>query len=268
MIGIVLRRTYEEFLSNFKVALSFAVLLAFFGILQLFNGFFYSGGTLFASLDFNSIQWAGLFVSIIFLYLFSFFVSLAIYSIKRDIQNMKFDAYWNDLMKKAAVGIFVYYFLLMVFCYIVLAVTNFFFTGSASQQIWGALICLIVSLLTMYVPQAIVLERTSLIESIKESVLFWKKHKGISAFIVLVGAALLIIVNIIETIFGTLNINANIVIVLLVLVGIIPFIEQMKTYAFILRHDLIKNVEIQHSMHIKKHIENLGVRLRQKGKKL
>ena len=47
MFNIVLKRTFEEFSDNFKVALSFGVLFIFVAIFVFFEQFFISSGTVF-----------------------------------------------------------------------------------------------------------------------------------------------------------------------------------------------------------------------------
>ena len=126
MFKLILYRTIEEYKSNLKVVFSLGLLLAFLFLFVFFEQFFFSSGTVFLSFDFSIISIVGVLLGLIFLYVFSFFVTLIIYSVKRDIQKMDFDIYWNFLMKKSAGRVFVIYFFLVVLVYVISSIGLFF----------------------------------------------------------------------------------------------------------------------------------------------
>ncbi len=238
MFGIVLKRTFEEFSENFRVALSFAVLFIFVVLFVFFDQFFLSSGTVFLSLDTNLLALIGLLVGLVFLYAFSFFVSLCVYTIQRDIHHLSLDDYWNVLMKDASLKIFLFYLLFSVVFYILSLVGLFY------AQFLVLIAMIIISALVMYVPQSIVLEEKSIGASIDESISFWVANPIVSLGIVAISSVLLFVILLIEFVFDLLALPGIIVSFALVLIILIPFVEQMKSYAFILKNDLIRAPEV------------------------
>ena len=148
MFDVVLKRAVEEYISNLKVMISFRVLFVFLPLFVLFEQFFLNSGTVFFSLNADVIGGAiGLIVSLVFLYIFSFFISITVYAVHRDVQTLNFDTYWNTLFKDAALKIFFLYLVLAIIFYVVSALGfNFGFLFIA------LLINLIISLAVMFAP--------------------------------------------------------------------------------------------------------------------
>jgi hypothetical protein len=74
------------------------------------------------------------------------------------------------------------------------------------------------------------------------------KNISLSFAIILVGTLMLVVINFIEFIFGIFGLPGNFISIILVLLVVVPFIEQMKSYAFILKFDLIGKAEIHQAM--------------------
>lgn len=238
MFDIVLKRTFEEFSENFKVALSFAVLFIFVVLFVFFEQFFLGSGTVFLSLDSNLLALIGLVIGLVFLYAFSFFVSLCVYSIQRDIHHLSLGDYWNVLMKDASLKIFLFYLLISVIFYVLSLL------GLLYAQFLVLIIMIIISSLLMYVPQSIVLEEKSIWAAIDESISFWVSNPVVSLGILAVSSILLFVILLIEYAIDLLALPGIIVSFALVLIILIPFVEQMKSYAFILKNDLIRAPEV------------------------
>jgi hypothetical protein len=238
MIKLVLTQSVEEYKSNIKVMLSFGVLFVFSFLFLFLNQFFLSSGTIFIAYTESLISILGFILALVFLFFFSFFVSLTVYSIKRDVQHMNFDIYWNQVMKNVSSKVFLYYFFLAVITY-VLMLSGLYF----GQSLIALIIVLIISALSMYVPQSVILDETDLRQAIKESLIFWKNNFILSVLILLIGSAFLFIITLIEFALEVLMLPGIIVSFLFVLVFLVPFIEQMKSYAFVLKFNLIKQSE-------------------------
>lgn len=110
MIRLILKKSVEEYLSNIKVMFSYGILFIFIILFLFFNQFFFSSGTVHLIYNESILTVFGLLLGLIFLYFFSFFVSLTVYSIKRDVQKVNFDIYWNVLLKNVSIKIFVFIF--------------------------------------------------------------------------------------------------------------------------------------------------------------
>lgn len=263
MISIVLKKAVEEYVSNFKVMLSFGVLFLFIPLFAFFSQFFLSSGTVFLSVNTSLLGIAGLVVALVFLYIFSFFVSLTVYSVHRDVQTISFDAYWNDLFKDAALKIFFLYLVFAVAFYIISTlgfVFGFAFLALLINFVIGAAI--------MFAPQSIVLNGSSLVEGVERSVEFWFESPALSVGLLLISSILLAIIFLVELSLDLSGLPGTIISFLLVMVFLVPFIEQAKSYAYLLRVDLLKSNEVTHAHAPKKEKEKpvYSTRLRERPK--
>ncbi|OQA32074.1 MAG: hypothetical protein BWY55_00096 [archaeon ADurb.Bin336] len=265
LIGIVLKRAVEEYFSNFKVMLSFGVLFVFIAIFALFDQFFFSAGSVFFSLNSNIVgSLLGVIVSLFFLYFFSFFISLTVYSVHRDVQRIDFDTYWNTLFKDAAVKIFIFYLMLAVIFYVISYIG--FVLGFS---FYALLINLIIGLLVIFVPQSIVLDETSVLDAVSNSVGFLKSNFFVSMVVFLLITIALTIVIWVELYLQSIGFIGVIISFFLVLVVLVPFFEQAKSYAYLMRNDLLKGNEFVYARapRTKKEKPKFGVRLREKPRK-
>ena len=267
MIGLVLRKAVDEYKSNFKVAISFLLLLVFVFLFVFLEDFFLTSGTILLNYEFSFTTIVGLVVGVVFLYFYSLFVSLTVYSVQRDVQKVDFDAYWNQLMKGAAFRIFFTYLALTIVFFAISLASIYFGLGIG----FALLINFVISALVMYAPQSIVLDNTSPKEAAVESAHFFVNNLGVSAAIIVVGSLILAIIYIIEFALGSVALPGNFISIILVLVVVVPFIEQMKSYAFVLKFELIGKAEIHQSrLKIKKKEKIQATRLHEthKGGKL
>lgn len=269
MIGLILRKSVAEYMANFKVVATLGILVLFFSFLMFFkqffpflDQFFFSSGTAF--LSFNPGGWdstiIGLAIGIVFLYLFSFFVSVITYSVKQDVQHFSLDVYWDTLFKSAALKIFVLYLILSIVFYALM------FFGLMGGYSAGALVlCFIVSVLLMYAPQSIVLDELTVSASVAESVRFWMKNPVVAGVTVLLSAFLLFVIVFIELALEMASLPGIAVSLLLTLLFLVPFIEQMKSYSFMMKFDLIRTPEVHQAHHrASKPVKLDAVRLHEK----
>jgi hypothetical protein len=262
MIKLVLNKAIEEYQNNIKVMLVFGVLFVFVILFLFFQQFFFSSGTVFITYNESILSVIGLVLGLVFLYALSFFIALTVYSIKRDVQKMTFDTYWNELMKNAAVKIFIYYFFLAIIIYFISIVGLYF-----GFPIIATIIAFLISALLIYVPQSIILDEANLMRAVKESVSFFVNNFVLSVLIILIGAILLAVIFSIEFVLELVGLPGTIVSFVLVLIFLVPFIEQTKSYAFVLKFNLIKQSEVLSAeMKPKPKIKIDAVRLREKAK--
>jgi len=246
MIQLVLKRAMEEYKENFAIALSMAVLLIFPAIFtflgQFFKQFFFSSGSVLLSFNADMFVLVGIVIGLIFLYVFSFFVSLIVYTVKKDVQSFSLDVYWNMLMKNAAIKIFILYLILAIIFYALS------FLGLVSGfSLLTMLISFVIAAVVMFAPQSIVLDEETVFGAIIQSISFWKKNFTTGAAIIILGSIMLAIVLAVEYLLEIVNLPGIFVSFLLVLIVLIPFTELMKSYAFVLKFDLIRTQEIHQS---------------------
>jgi hypothetical protein len=261
MLDVILKRAVEEYFSNFKVMLSFGVLFLFLPLFVLFQQFLVNSGTIFLSFDTSLLGIIGLILSLIFLYIFSFFVSLTVYSVHRDVQTINLDTYWNELFKNSALKIFFLYLVFAIVFYII-SYLGFFF----GQVFLALIINLVFSIAIMFAPQSIVLNNSSIMEGVQKSIEFIFEKPVISLAIFVLSSVLLFFIILVELLFDLVGLPGIIVSFLLVLVFLVPFIEQTKSYAYLLRVDLLKSSEVTNARAPRKEKPKLvySTRLREK----
>jgi len=262
MFRLILKRSIEEYQNNLRVILSFGMLLAFLFLFVFFEQYVLASGTAFLSFDLSILSIVGIVLGLIFLYVFSFFVTLTVYSVKRDVQRMDFDTYWSFLMKKASMKIFIFYFILAIVLFIISSTGLFF-----GQILISGIISFIITLLLMYVPQSIVLDEAKLLPAITKSIEFWFANPFTSLLIIIVGSIMIFVAILIEFLFELVALPGVFVSLIIILIVVVPFLEQTKSYAFVLKYNLIRETEVMHSkVKPKRQVVIDAVRLRGKAK--
>lgn len=243
---MVLAKAFAEYITNIKVALLFALLLLFVPvfIIPFFgSGIFISSGTLFLEYLLSQYSIIQILLAIIFLAPFSFFISLIVFSVRRDLSKVKVEFYLDEMIKKFSSRLFIFYSLLfLLFFGISLAVS----TAGAYAILIAYIAMLIIGLLFLFVPQAIVVDERSLSNALFESVSFVRRNPKYVLIVLFVGSALLVIVAFIEYLLDLFLIElfvGEFVALLLTLTFIVPFIEVLKTYLYMLKFHLIKKSE-------------------------
>jgi len=260
MIQLVLNKALEEYKENFPLVLSLGALLLFLAVFVMFEQFVLTSGTVFLKFNTDLLAIVGLIVGVIFLYALSFFSSVVIFGVRRDVQHFSLDVYWNTIMKSAAVKIFILYLFLSIVVY-ALVFSGLFY----GYEFIAILLALIVSCIVMYAPQSIVLDEETVFGAVGESFKFWQANFSLSAVIVLISAALLTIILIIELVLDLFSFPGVFVSLALVLLFLLPFIEQMKSYAFVLKFALIRTSEVHQAGHkAPKPIKINATRMREK----
>ncbi len=242
MIGIVLKRAIEEYFSNARVMVSFGVLFIFLALFAFFSQFFFNAGTVFVSFDLSLLGIIGLLLVLVFLYVFSFFVSLTVYSVHRDVQNISFDTYWNNLFKVAALKIFVLYLILAIVFYVI-GVVGFTYGLAPVVLVIDALIALAV----LFAPQSIVLDEATVGEAVGKSLEFWASSPLTAVAIVVISSIVLFAAVYLELVLELMNLPGAIVSFFIIMVFLVPFIEQAKSYAYLMKVDLLKSNEFVHA---------------------
>ncbi|MEK6959423.1 MAG: hypothetical protein AABW59_05260 [archaeon] len=244
MIQLVLNKAIQEYKENFPVVLSLGALLLFLAVFVMFEQFVLTSGTVLLTFNTDILALIGLAAGIIFLYALSFFSAVVIFGVRRDVQHFSLDVYWNTIMKSAAVKIFLMYLFLSIVVY--LLVFSGLFYG---YEFIAILLALIISCIVMYAPQSIVLDEETVFGAVAQSIKFWQANFSLSAVIVLISAVLLAVIMVVELVLDLLSVPGVFVSIALVLLFLLPFIEQMKSYAFVLKFALIRTSEVHQAGH-------------------
>lgn len=237
---------FSEYRNNFKTALVFGLLLVFIPIAFFLGNVFIGSGTVF--LDYNLSLANPLFLlgaiafGVFYLLFYSFFVSIIIFSVRKDLSTLRFDYYLRDMIHKFAWKVFVFFlvfFLVLFFAGTILFLLN-------APVIITALIMLIVSSALLFVPQAIVVDEESISSSVQRNFEFIAKNLSSFAYVFVTAIILLAIVQLIELGFDYFSYVGGYVSLLISLVFVVPYIEILKTYLYFMKYDLVKNPELLH----------------------
>lgn len=240
---MLLQNSFEQYKANFKTALVFALLLVFVPVFAIFHNIYLSSGSIF--IDY-SVQLAdpallaaeaGLIA--LFLLFYSFFVSIVIFSVRKSLSKLKLQFYLHEMIQKFTLRIFVFYLLfsLLLFLFTVAVVL------AGLSILVAVLAALVVSLLLLFVPQAVVIEEEGLRHAVLANLEFLFGHPKSFAIVAVIGALLLALLQLLEFALSFFTVLAPYASLLLSLVFILPFVEVMKTYMYMMRFDLIKEHE-------------------------
>ena len=243
---MLLANALAEYRNNFKTALVFGLLLVFAPIAFFLGNVFIGSGTVF--LDYNLalvnplLLLPALAFGIVYLLFYSFFVSIIIFSVRKDLSTLRFHYYLRDMIHKFAWKVFVFYLILFLVLFFIGTIL-FFFNAPAAL---AAVILLVISSALLFVPQAIVVDEERISSSVQRNFEFIAQNLGSFAYVFLTAMILLGILQAVELAFDFFSMIGGYVSLVISLVFIVPFIEILKTYVYLLKYDLVKTPELLH----------------------
>lgn len=241
---LLLQGTWEQYRENFKTALVFSLLLIFVPLFALFPNIFLSSGTIF--LDYNLLNAdllalaAEAVLIALFLLFYSFFLSIILFSVRKNLSKVKLQFYMHEMMQKFALRIFAFF---VLYCLLLFLLASALISFGVPLLIVG-LILFLVSFALLFVPQAVVVEEEGLKHAILTNFEFLFKKPRAFLTVAVVGAVFLALLQILEFAIAQFTLFAPYISLLISLVFILPFVEIMKTYLYMMRFDLIKHHEI------------------------
>jgi len=241
---LLFQNSWEQYRLNFKSALVFALLLVFVPAFSFFQNIYVSGGSIF--IDYNLAQAnpldllaeAGL--TALFLLFYSFFVSVIIFSVRKNLSPLKLQFYLHEMIRKFALRLFAFF---LLFCLLLFLLMSGLIALGAPLALAG-IILLAASFLLMFVPQAVVIDEEGLRHALSSNFDFLFHSPRSFAIIAIVGVALLALLQLVEFALAQFTLLSPYISLLIALVFIFPFLEVMKTYMYLMRFDLIKHHEI------------------------
>lgn len=240
-----LEEIFEHYKGNIKVSLIFGIMLIFVIMLIQFSNIFITSGSVF--LDYNFI-YANPFIllfevilMVVAIALFSFFLTVLIFDVRKEMSPIKIEYYMKDMVRKFTTRIFMFYLIYSAAIAVWTAIfvnLNPLFPGI---YIFGAFVSLIVSLLFVFVPQTIVIEEERLRNAVTSNFDFIKKNPRAYFNVLLVSTAMIMIIPVIEFLFDFLFYSGRFIALLATLLFVIPFIEIYKSHLYMLKFDLVKS---------------------------
>ncbi len=239
---MILNKVFEHYSRNIKAALAFALLLVFVPAFSFFENVFASTGTMLVDYNANAVSEAVFLapIMLVFLVFYSFLISVIIFSVRKSLSKLKLQFYLHEMIQKFTLKIFIFYVLFSTFSFA--AVIAMVWLGFGAIPVSLAL--LVISVATMFAPQSIVVDEEGVDHSIMNSAEFIVKHPKRTIQILVMGSVLLAVVSVVGHLLDGFYFVGSYISLLLTLVFVLPFVEIMKTYIFMLKFDLIKSPQL------------------------
>jgi len=240
---LLLQNSFAQYAANFKTALVFVLLLVFVPVFTLFQNIYASSGTLFLDYGLFLVPWESLgleaLLIALFLLFYSFFVSITVFSVRKSLSKLKLQFYLHEMIQKFTLRIFAFYILycLLLFALVVGMLALGFGIPAISAVVF------LVSFLLLFVPQAVVVDEEGLKHALSSNFEFLAHYPKAFVTVLVVGGVLVALLQILEFELSFLTMFSPYISILISLVFVVPFLETMKTYQYMMRFDLIKHHE-------------------------
>ena len=239
---MIVEKAWEHYKLNLKASLAFALLLVFVPAFSLFESVFTSSGSMFVDYSISSIIQSLPFIPLlaVFLLFYSLLISAVIFSVRKGFSKLKLQFYLKEMIQKFALKVFAFF---AVFSFVI-------YVSTIAMALYGvnilviALFLFLVSLATMFVPQSLVIDEDDLLHAVMSSIEFISKNPKGTSLVLVVGAAWLAIVTVVGHAIDLFFFAGAYVSLLLTLVFVLPFMEIMKSYIYMLKFDLIKSPQL------------------------
>ena len=236
------------YLANSKVAVIFGTLLVFVALFIQLSNVFASSGSLFFDYNLsgqNALMLVGEIVLLaVFLALYSAFVSIIVFSVRSEMSHVKIHFYLQKMLEKFALRLFWFYLALVL----LLSALGILLIGAGVNVVAINLLFLLITVLLLFVPQAIVVDEKGLMQALYYNFEFIFSNLPAFLLVILLSAVILLIVPIIELYFDSFNYLGSFVSIAIVLLFVVPFIETLKTQLYMLKFGLVK---AHHSFELK-----------------
>jgi len=234
-----LQRALHTYITNFRAALAFLLLLVFIFPISEFFSSFVSSGTLFLDYNFlkSDIMILGslLVVAVVFLFFYSLLQTLLIFAVRRDLSAVKVDYYLREQMQKFTGKIMVFNVLYAVIASWIAGLLILF----GVLPVLVAFLLLLASLPFLFLPQAIVIDEHKLTASLRSSIGFMQENPKYVIAVIGIGFLLVFLVSLIEFAIDSVVLLGNYVTLILTLIFVIPFLEVLKTNLYMSKFGLI-----------------------------
>ena len=233
----------EEYITNYRIALGFGILLVFVIFFAQFSGLYISSGSIF--MEYNLMQQNFFTILpqigaiLIYLAMFSTFVTLLVFAVKNDLNVTKRIYYFTEKMQKFGARVFVFYAIMIA----ALSLLGALLIAGGASTVVTALILLVVSLPFIFVVQALIVEECSLRNAILYNFEFISENIDTAVYVIVISAALLAGLQIAEFYFDSFALSGKFVSLLIMLVLVVPLIEITKTSAYMMqKFTIVKKV--------------------------
>jgi len=242
---MILRSALRHYRSNFKTALAFALLLVFVPVFQLLEAVSVSSGSVFLDYSLNEVNSLLLFVPLFLLFMtfYALLVSVVVFSVRNSLSKLKAHFYLHEMIQKFALRLFVFFVVYSLVLY------GFFVAMLllSVPLVAASLVVLLISLFLFFVPQAIVVDEEYIGHAIANNLEFIRSNPKALLQVLVVGCVLLAAASVVGEAFDVFFVGSY-ASLLLTMVFVLPFVEIMKTYLYMLKFDLIRSHVVSDSI--------------------
>lgn len=245
-----LNKTFKLYAENFKLALVFGILLVFVALFILLPNAFFSSGSIFLEYNSNLPSWDILALEIVgiilFIALYSVFVTLIVFGVRKEMSSVKVEYYLREMVQKFSTKVFFFY-LLFVFLLFLLA-TALTIIGTSIFVVNAVL--LVIAILFLFTPQSIVVDEGGIASSVYHNWEFIAKHPGSFILVLVISFILLAAIQLVELAVDYLAFFlGSFVSIALVLLIVVPFIEVLKTQSYLMKFGMLEGMHSFESKH-------------------
>lgn len=232
---------WKEYLHNFKLSLAFGMLMVFVFLFLQFNNVTISSGSIFFLYGSPANNWlilgAEIIAMLLFLAMYAVLVSLTVLAVRRNYSVVKIQYYLREMLQKFFLKLYSFYFFLTLF-FVLFAYLSVYL---GIPLLVTNVIMLLVSLLFLFVPQVVVIEEEKLRHAIFSNVEFTLSHPREFLTVLAISALLLWVIPYVEFVLDQYFLIGRFISLILIFIFVIPFIEILKTWLYMMKFDLIKS---------------------------
>ncbi len=241
------KKSLRFYLENISGVLGFALLFIFVVFFLGFNSVFVSSGSMF--LDYLSIEKSSqsfllfLIGFLAYLFFYSAFVVLMVFSIRNYLSTVKLNYYITDKIRKFALKYFVFLLVFSVLSYAVI----YLFSVVLGLKFLGFLLLAVFFCFFLFLPQSIVIDEESLFSSIQNNLEFSRKNPRRVFAVFFSSLVFFYFVVLLEFVLNYFFVPGEFVSMLIVVLFIIPFMEVLKTVYYMEKFGLVKRTSLAFS---------------------
>ncbi len=239
----------QQYVGNFKLSISFGILLVFVFFFLQFPNMALLNGALFFDYSFAALPFSVVIAQVVAalgsLAMFSILLTLLILGVRNDLSHIKVHYYLREMVQKFFLTMFIYFFLLAaVFILVVVAGIVL-----GINPLWVSILLWLISLSLVFVPQSIVIDEKPIMEAIPYSWYAILSRPTDFLSVLVVSTIAVGILPLIEfAVNSFVGVGSHISIILM-FVFVIPLVEIMKTILYMNRFELVRGHEYAHKKH-------------------
>ena len=241
----LLSNSFKLYQENFKVALLFSVLIIFASILSYFFNMTFTSAAVFwnYSLAYEPILLLGEVIALLlFLFAYSFLLCLLVLLVQRELGYFDFEFTFYNLLDKFVKKVFWFF----VIYTLLMALIGYLVISFSLNISIATLLKFLISLAFLFVPQSLIVDKRNYSQAIEDSIKFIAINPSLTLLVLIVGSFIVAVLLLIEFLIDliTPGIFAGRVISFLILsFFLVPFLEILKTYVYMLKFNLIHGPE-------------------------